>query len=70
MIMIEKDLPKCWCGKEYDFGRHGVRDGKVFSEYRCESHKHRDAPGVVDAYELMRSVLPAGATSFPWSPRV
>lgn len=57
MIMIEKDLPKCWCGKEYDFGFHGVDDMRVFSVYRCEQHKREDQPQKkVDAFELIRAV--------------
>lgn len=26
----------CPCGHPYDFGCHGVRDGQVYSEYRCK----------------------------------
>ncbi len=30
------DNTKCDCGKESDFGYHGVRDGEVYSEYYCK----------------------------------
>jgi hypothetical protein len=30
------DLTLCNCGEESDFGAHGIRNGKVYSEYYCK----------------------------------
>lgn len=30
----------CACGKESEYGAHGVRDGQVYSEYFCKKCKN------------------------------
>ena len=44
---IRVDLPifpitLCKCGKERDYGCHGVKDREVYSEYYCKECYHKE----------------------------
>jgi hypothetical protein len=31
-----KETEKCSCGKEAEYGAHGIKEDEVYSEYYCE----------------------------------
>jgi len=33
---VEEYKDKCKCGKESDYGCHGIKDGEVYSEFYCK----------------------------------
>jgi hypothetical protein len=39
--MDDKESDNCQCGKESDYGCHGVRDGQVYDEFYCKECYHK-----------------------------
>lgn len=51
--MLNCQFPNC--KKPYEYGAHGVRDGKLYSEFWCSKHL-RDKKPKQDVLEFIRSI--------------